>query len=64
VILSLLTRTVKIMAKQRLDVAVVERGLAESREKAQRLILAGAVRVDGQVADKAGRPCDTEAVIE
>jgi len=52
------------MAKQRLDMAVVERGLAESREKAQRLILAGAVRVDGQVADKAGRPCDAEAVIE
>jgi 23S rRNA (cytidine1920-2'-O)/16S rRNA (cytidine1409-2'-O)-methyltransferase len=55
---------VKIMAKQRLDMAVVERGLAESREKAQRLILAGAVRVDGQVADKAGRPCDADAVIE
>ena len=52
------------MAKQRLDIAVFERGLAESREKAQRLILAGAVRVDGQVVDKAGRPCDAGAVIE
>jgi 23S rRNA (cytidine1920-2'-O)/16S rRNA (cytidine1409-2'-O)-methyltransferase len=40
-------------ARQRLDVALVERGLVESREKAGRLILAGAVRVDGQVADKA-----------
>lgn len=52
------------MGKQRLDILVVEKGLAESREKAQRLILAGAVRVDGQVADKAGRPCDAEALIE
>ena len=52
------------MGKKRLDVLLVERGLAESREKAQRLILAGAVRVGGQVADKAGRPCDDDAVIE
>jgi 23S rRNA (cytidine1920-2'-O)/16S rRNA (cytidine1409-2'-O)-methyltransferase len=52
------------MGKQRLDMAVVARGLAESREKAQRLILAGAVRVDGQVADKAGRPCPDDALIE
>ena len=52
------------MAKQRLDIVLVERGLAESREKAQRLILAGVVRVEGQVADKPGRPCDTTAVVE
>lgn len=52
------------MAKQRLDILLVERRLAESREKAQRLILAGAVRVDGQVADKAGRPCAADALIE
>lgn len=52
------------MPKQRLDILLVERGLAESREKAQRLILAGAVRIEGQVADKAGRPCNAEAVIE
>lgn len=37
----------------RLDTALVARGLAESREKAKRLILAGAVRVGGQVARKA-----------
>ncbi len=43
---------------------VVERGLAESREKAQRLILAGVVRVNGQVADKAGRACPADAVID
>ena len=42
---------------------MVERGLAESREKAQRLILAGSVQVDGQRADKAGRPCAPDAVV-
>lgn len=52
------------MPKQRLDLMLVERGLTESREKAQRLILAGAVRVNGQVADKPGRPCTEDAVLE
>ena len=41
-------------AKVRLDVALVERGLVESRERAARLILAGDVLVDGQRMDKAG----------
>ena len=40
--------------KQRLDQLVVDRGLAESREKARALILAGAVLVDGQKSDKPG----------
>jgi 23S rRNA (cytidine1920-2'-O)/16S rRNA (cytidine1409-2'-O)-methyltransferase len=40
--------------KVRLDVALVERGLLESREKAARVILAGDVLVDGQRVDKAG----------
>ena len=40
--------------KTRLDAALVERGLAPSREKAARLILAGAVNVDGRRVDKAG----------
>jgi 23S rRNA (cytidine1920-2'-O)/16S rRNA (cytidine1409-2'-O)-methyltransferase len=41
-------------AKKRLDLLVVERGLAESREKAQAMILAGEVRVNGERSDKAG----------
>ncbi|MEJ5311148.1 MAG: TlyA family RNA methyltransferase [Anaerolineae bacterium] len=42
------------MKKQRLDLLLVERGLAESRSLAQRLIRAGEVLVDGQLADKPG----------
>jgi 23S rRNA (cytidine1920-2'-O)/16S rRNA (cytidine1409-2'-O)-methyltransferase len=41
-----------IMEKFRLDVLMVEKGLAESRNLAQRLVMAGQVRVDGQVALK------------
>ena len=44
------------MAKIRLDVAMVERGLAESRQKAQAVIMAGQVYVNGQKVDKAGAP--------
>lgn len=44
------------MAKQRLDVAVTELGLAESRQKAQAVIMAGQVYVNGQKVDKAGAP--------
>ncbi len=42
----------------------MERGLAESREKAQAMILAGEVRVDGERSDKAGAPIGAEARIE
>jgi 23S rRNA (cytidine1920-2'-O)/16S rRNA (cytidine1409-2'-O)-methyltransferase len=52
------------MAKERLDVLLVTLGLAASREKAQRLILAGAVRVKGQVADKPGRLHDAGDPVE
>lgn len=38
--------------KKRLDVLLVERGLVESRSLAQRLVMAGQVRVDGQVVLK------------
>ena len=41
--------------KTRLDVACVERGLFESREKALRAIMAGLVTVNGRPADKAGQ---------
>ncbi len=40
--------------KARLDQLLVQRGLAESREKAQRLIMAGSVRADGDVVTKPG----------
>ncbi|HNT57556.1 MAG TPA: S4 domain-containing protein, partial [Syntrophales bacterium] len=40
--------------RQRLDRLVVERGLADSRERARALILAGSVTVDGEPASKAG----------
>jgi 23S rRNA (cytidine1920-2'-O)/16S rRNA (cytidine1409-2'-O)-methyltransferase len=40
--------------QQRLDVALVARGLCESREKARRAVMAGQVRVNGQPARKAG----------
>lgn len=45
----------------RLDTLVVARGLAASRERARALILAGLVRVNGQVVSKAGAPIDPSA---
>jgi 23S rRNA (cytidine1920-2'-O)/16S rRNA (cytidine1409-2'-O)-methyltransferase len=47
----------------RLDQLLVQRGLAESREKAQRLILAGSVRVAGQVQAKPGHTFKADADI-
>jgi 23S rRNA (cytidine1920-2'-O)/16S rRNA (cytidine1409-2'-O)-methyltransferase len=41
-------------ARKRLDALLVERGLADSLPKARAMILAGEVRIDGQLADKAG----------
>jgi 23S rRNA (cytidine1920-2'-O)/16S rRNA (cytidine1409-2'-O)-methyltransferase len=52
------------VGKDRLDRAIVDRGLAESREKAQALIMAGEVLVDGQKASKAGQLVSSEARIE
>jgi len=42
------------MKKQRLDVALLERGLCETRSKAQSLIMARRILVNGQHVDKAG----------
>jgi len=42
------------MKKQRLDVALVERGLCETRSKAQSLIMARRILVNGEHVDKAG----------
>lgn len=50
--------------KSRLDVLLVERGLAPSRERARALILAGQVRVDGQTVTKAGTPVPYAALVE
>lgn len=51
------------MQKQRLDLLLVERGLAASREKARGLILSGRVSVDGARQDKAGYNCRLDADI-
>ncbi len=51
-------------ARKRLDLVLVERKLAESREKAAAMILAGEVRVDGKREDKAGMPVAVDAKIE
>jgi 23S rRNA (cytidine1920-2'-O)/16S rRNA (cytidine1409-2'-O)-methyltransferase len=50
--------------RQRLDQALVARGLAESRTTAQRLILAGEVRVDGEMAAKPSQVVSLESRLE
>ena len=49
--------------KLRLDKLLLERGLAGSRERAQSLILAGKVLVNGQKIEKSGAPVDREAEV-
>lgn len=51
------------MSKQRLDLLLVEKGLANSRERAKAWIMAGVVIVDGQKVDKAGTLTDPQAKI-
>jgi 23S rRNA (cytidine1920-2'-O)/16S rRNA (cytidine1409-2'-O)-methyltransferase len=48
----------------RLDALVLDRGLAASRERARALILAGQVRVNGQVVSKAGAPVALDATLD
>lgn len=50
--------------KERLDVLLVKRGLAESREKAKAVIMAGEVFVENQREDKAGQTFPVTAAIE
>jgi len=52
-----------VSGKRRLDILVVERGLAESRERARRLILAGQVFVGDVAADKPGALVAANAAI-
>ncbi len=52
------------MPKTRLDLLLVERGLAESRAKAQALIMAGEVRVEGEVALKPSTSVDAGVRVE
>ncbi|MHB1119364.1 MAG: TlyA family RNA methyltransferase [Bellilinea sp.] len=49
------------MAKNRLDILLVEKGLVDSRSLAQRLVMAGQVRVDGQVIFKPADKVDEKA---
>jgi 23S rRNA (cytidine1920-2'-O)/16S rRNA (cytidine1409-2'-O)-methyltransferase len=51
-------------ARKRLDLLLVQRGCADSPQKALAMILAGEVQVDGQRADKAGMPVAEGARIE
>ena len=51
-------------AAERLDLAMVRRGLVESRERAQALILAGSVSVAGRVASRASQTISPEIPIE
>ena len=50
--------------RKRIDLLLVDRGLAESRSLAQRLIMAGQVRVDDQVVHKPSRRVSTNAQID
>ena len=52
------------MPKTRLDLLLVERGLAETRSKAQAIIMARQVRVNGQMVDRAGATFAPEVQVE
>ena len=50
--------------KKRLDLILVEKGLADSRTRAQALVLEGKVRVNGQVETKASRQLADDVTVE
>ena len=50
--------------KMRLDLLLVERGLEESRQRAQAVIMSGVVYVDGRRADKPGMTVPAAAAVE
>ncbi len=50
--------------KTRLDLLLVARGLAPTREKAQAMILSGRVEVEGRRVEKVGTPVDSSAAVE
>jgi 23S rRNA (cytidine1920-2'-O)/16S rRNA (cytidine1409-2'-O)-methyltransferase len=52
------------MTRRRVDAELVERGLFASRERARAAVLAGEVRVGGQVVTKAGQAVEPDAVID
>lgn len=54
----------KKAGRKRLDVLLVERGLAETRQKAAAMILAGEVSIDGKPADKAGAAVLEDVALE
>ena len=50
--------------KERLDVLLFSKGLADSREKAKAIIMSGIVFINGERVDKAGQSFDVDALIE
>ncbi len=50
--------------KERLDKVIKQRHLIRSRSRAQRMIEAGRVKVNGQIIDRPGHPIDSEALVE
>jgi len=54
----------KTVIKERLDIRLVEQGLVESRNLAQRMVMAGSVRVDGQMVLKPSQMISPDSVVE
>lgn len=57
-------KTAEKKRKKRIDTLLFERGLAESRQKAQALVMAGAISIAGERVDKPGKEVPTDAEIE